>query len=82
MTNGKRNWRELCLAVANETDGTKLLDLTEELIVALDERKSTGSSHTKMDGSIVDARAESESLPAELLPQTWAQNHTPSASPL
>jgi len=27
--------------VANETDGTKLLDLTEELIAALDERKST-----------------------------------------
>ncbi len=82
MTNGRRNWRELCLAVANETDGTKLLDLTEELIVALDERKSTGPSHTKMDGSIVDARAESESLPAELLPQTSAQNHTPSASPI
>ncbi len=70
MTNGKRNWRELCLAVANETDGTKLLDLTEELIAA------------KMDGAIVDAPAESESLPAELLPQTSAQNHTPSASPI
>ena len=82
MTNGKRNWRELCLAVANETDGTKLLDLTEELITALDERKSTGSSHPKMDGSMVDARAESESLPAELLPQTAVQNQTPSASPI
>jgi len=56
MTNGKRDWRELCLAVAKETDGTKLLDLTQQLIPALDARKSNDSPHSKMDGSIAKQR--------------------------
>jgi hypothetical protein len=33
----KRNWRELCLAVTNESDSTKLGSLIEQLIEALEE---------------------------------------------
>lgn len=32
----QKNWRELCLAVTNETDSTKLSSLVQELIEALD----------------------------------------------
>jgi hypothetical protein len=32
----KPNWRELCLAVTNESDSTKLSSLVQELIEALD----------------------------------------------
>jgi hypothetical protein len=32
----KRDWRELCLAVTNESDSTKLSSLVQELIEALD----------------------------------------------
>jgi hypothetical protein len=33
----QRDWRELCVAVANETDSMKLGSLVQELITALDE---------------------------------------------
>jgi hypothetical protein len=33
----QRDWRELCAAVTNETDSTKLDSLVQELIRALDE---------------------------------------------
>jgi hypothetical protein len=33
----KRDWRELCLAVTNESDPTKLGSLVQRLIVALEE---------------------------------------------
>jgi hypothetical protein len=33
----KRDWRELCVAVTNESDSTKLNSLIQELIEALDE---------------------------------------------
>jgi hypothetical protein len=33
----RRDWRELCVAVTNETDSSKLDSLVEELIRALDE---------------------------------------------
>ena len=33
----QRDWRELCAAVTNETDSTKLDSLVQELIKALDE---------------------------------------------
>ena len=35
----QRDWRELCAAVANESDSTKLSSLIQELIEALDEGK-------------------------------------------
>jgi hypothetical protein len=38
MTEEKRDWRELCVAITNERDRTKLLDLMEELLAAIDER--------------------------------------------
>ncbi|MFZ1998628.1 MAG: hypothetical protein ACLQJF_02975 [Candidatus Sulfotelmatobacter sp.] len=37
MTDGmQKDWRELCVAVTNEMDSTKLTSLVQELIVALD----------------------------------------------
>jgi hypothetical protein len=33
----RRGWRELCLAVTNETDSEKLDSLVQDLITALDE---------------------------------------------
>jgi hypothetical protein len=37
MANGMRkDWRELCVAVTNETNSTKLTSLVQELIEALD----------------------------------------------
>jgi hypothetical protein len=36
-----KDWRELCLAVTNETDSTKLSSLVQELIEALDNRQQT-----------------------------------------
>lgn len=32
----QKDWRELCVAVTNETDSTKLTSLVKELIEALD----------------------------------------------
>lgn len=32
----QKDWRELCLAVTNESDSTKLSSLVQELIEALD----------------------------------------------
>lgn len=94
MAQGKKSWRELCAAVTNEADPTKLFALTEELISAFDESSSTvscdkGSYDTEEDKAcrdtehkpIVDVPAASESLPADL-PLTAVQSHTPSASPI
>jgi len=37
MADGRqKDWRELCIAVTNETDSTKLSSLVQELIEALD----------------------------------------------
>jgi hypothetical protein len=37
MADGRqKDWRELCVAVTNETDSTKLTSLVQELIEALD----------------------------------------------
>jgi hypothetical protein len=38
MSSGmQKNWREVCAAVTNETDPTKLASLVQELIEALDQ---------------------------------------------
>jgi hypothetical protein len=48
----KRDWRELCVAVTNESDSTKLSSLVRELIEALDRgerswRQPVPQSHTQ-----------------------------------
>jgi hypothetical protein len=40
MTEERRDWRELCAAVANEQDPVRLLELMEELVATLEERKT------------------------------------------
>jgi hypothetical protein len=40
MTEERRDWRELCAAVASEKDQSKLLELMEELLVVLDHLES------------------------------------------
>jgi hypothetical protein len=35
----QKDWRELCVAVTNESDSTKLTSLVQELIEALDKRE-------------------------------------------
>ena len=40
----QKDWRELCAAVANETDSNKLGPLVQELIKALDEREQNWRS--------------------------------------
>jgi hypothetical protein len=47
-----RDWRELCVAVTNESDSTKLSSLVRELIEALDRgerswRQPIRQSHTQ-----------------------------------
>jgi hypothetical protein len=40
----RKDWRELCAAVSNERDSTKLTLLIQELIVALDEQTGERAS--------------------------------------
>jgi hypothetical protein len=40
----QKDWRELCIAVAHETDSNKLGSLVQELIMALDEREQNWRS--------------------------------------
>ena len=37
----QKDWRELCVAVTNETDSTKLTSLVQELVEALDRGKQS-----------------------------------------
>lgn len=46
MTKERRDWRELCAAVVNEQDPVKLLELMEELLDALGERKTEICANT------------------------------------
>lgn len=41
----QKDWRELCAAVTNETDSTKLTSLVQELIEALDKGERGWRSH-------------------------------------
>ena len=50
MTKDRRDWRELSAAVVREPDQTKLLELMEELLAALEERES--SSLAGSDGPL------------------------------
>jgi len=80
MTKGKETGANSA-GGCDETDGTKLLDLNRRVDAALDERKSTGSLTPKMDGSIVDARADQSRCQLSCCPDV-AQNHTPRRLPI
>jgi len=43
----KRDWRELCLAVTNESDPTKLGPLVQQLIEALEEGERSWRQFTR-----------------------------------
>jgi hypothetical protein len=45
MSQGKRDWRKLCKAITEEQDSGKLFELIQQLLAALDERKSSASSN-------------------------------------
>lgn len=38
----QKDWRELCVAVTNESDSTKLISLVQELVEALDRGEQAG----------------------------------------
>ena len=46
MTKERRDWGELCAAVAKEEDQSKLLDLMEELLAMLDKREYDCIEHS------------------------------------
>jgi len=50
----QRDWRELCAAVANESDTTKLSSLVQELIEALDKRKRGWRRSVRLSASPVE----------------------------
>jgi hypothetical protein len=41
MTKERRDWRELCAAIAKEEDQMRLLELMEELLCVIDELNSS-----------------------------------------
>ena len=45
----QRDWSELCIAVANETDSKKLVSLIQELTKALDEKNCRGRAESLLD---------------------------------
>ena len=59
MADTKRDWRELCLAVLNEKDSTKLSSLVQELIEALDENERRWRHTSRSPDAIETHRQES-----------------------
>ena len=45
----QKTWRELCVAVTNEKDSTKLSSLIQELIEALDRSRHPSFPHDPID---------------------------------
>jgi hypothetical protein len=64
----QKDWRELCIAVTNETDSTKLTSLVQELIEALD----SGERRWRHPNPMPDAIAANQ--------HAWAQTDSPSLS--
>jgi hypothetical protein len=60
----QKDWRELCTAVANETDSNKLGSLVQELIKALDERDQNGVLQSTRFVIVGQSHKRSERLPA------------------
>lgn len=52
----QKDWHELCLAVTNETDSTKLTSLVEELIEALDKGERSWRQATRSADGIGTSR--------------------------
>jgi hypothetical protein len=46
MTKERRDWRELCAAIAKDEDHMRLLELMEELLAVIDERRNSSSMKT------------------------------------
>jgi len=53
----QKDWRELCVAVTNETDSTRLTSLVQELIEALD-RGERSWRHTIPPSDAIAANRE------------------------
>jgi hypothetical protein len=53
----KKDWRELCVAVTEESDSTKLTSLVQELIEALD-KGERGWRHTIPRSDVIAANLE------------------------
>lgn len=49
----QEEWRDLCIAVTNESDSTKLSSLVQELIEALDKRERRSRRDIPPSDSIV-----------------------------
>ena len=64
----QKDWRELCIAVTNETDSTQLTSLVQELIEALD----SGERRWRHPNPMPDAIAANQ--------HAWAQTDSPSLS--
>lgn len=50
----QKDWRELCIAVTNESDSAKLSPLVEELIEALERANKVGIQKCELSPSPVD----------------------------
>ena len=48
----QKDWRELCVAVTNESDSTKLTSLVQELIEVLDKGERSWSHATRPPDAI------------------------------
>jgi hypothetical protein len=53
----QKDWRELCVAVTNESDSTKLTSLVQELIEALDQGERSWR-HTSCPPDAIPADSE------------------------
>jgi hypothetical protein len=53
----QKDWRELCVAVINETDSTRLISLVQELTEALD-RGERRLRHTNRPSDAIAANLE------------------------
>lgn len=60
MADTKRDWREVCLAVTNEQDSTKLSSLVQELIEALDQAERSWRHSSSPVHAIDTYRQESK----------------------
>ena len=54
MTEERREWREICVAVVNEQDPVRLLELLEELLVALEREARLRPNGTRTDGAVAN----------------------------
>lgn len=58
MTEERRDWRELCVAITREADSAKFLQLMEGLLALLDERQNFISAGGAKYHALEDARSD------------------------